>query len=939
MSRWYHSVKNRIALTFFLLSALVLLVTGVATLHFFGVEFQAAIGAQQFTMISQVAAQVDQQLKTGREMVTRTARRLPPALLDEPDRLQAFLDTELGDGLQLFFDNGVFVFSAEGTLLAEWPFKPGRRGLSFAFRDYFLKTVAAGRPLISDPYVSSQAHKHPAINFTAPIVAADGRLAGVLAGSVDLLGKNFLHGLSHTKIGSSGYLYLFNRNRLMIMHPDASRLLKADVPAGANRLFDAAIDGFEGSGETVNSRGIAMLASFRHLTETDWILAANYPSEEAFAPLDRARNQTLMVIAVLLLAGGVVVWRLAQRVTGPLLTLTERIRSADPARGGNLLGIVSRDEIGIVARSFEELMGEVASQRELVAAQLRMQQTILDTIPTPVYYQGLDRRIAGCNASFAVAVDSIAETILGKTLDDLLPAHREVPPGCRDDALLPSGNMSACSFELQVAEAGGSERVYVIYKEVLRDADRQPAGLVGTLVDISEHRQMEEALLSQKRFSETLVQNSAVACFVLDPQHKVILWTRACEELTGLSAAEMIGTDQHWRAFYPTRRPCLADLLIDNSLDKVLDLYEQFSCSRLIPEGIQAEGWYPEVGGHRRYLYFEAAPVRDQQGELIAVIETLQDISSLKHVEKALLESEQSHRSLIDRSPDAIVVHRGGSVIFANQSAARLFAAAAPEQLNGRKVLDLVHADFRELVARRIAAVEGSQTDQLYAEERILCLDGREVEVEASSTPVYFSGAWSVQTILRDITLRKEQQDLVWRQANYDALTQIPNRMLFNDRLRQTVELSAREERPCAVMYIDLDGFKAVNDTLGHDAGDQLLREVARRLSGTMRKSDTVARLGGDEFAVILPNVASRDNAGVAAHRILTLLSQPFALGEAVRKISGSIGVALYPDDAGDIPTLVKCADAAMYRAKQGGKNAYCLYREGECDPDGKTAS
>ncbi|MHB8707387.1 MAG: diguanylate cyclase domain-containing protein, partial [Desulfuromonadales bacterium] len=427
----------------------------------------------------------------------------------------------------------------------------------------------------------------------------------------------------------------------------------------------------------------------------------------------------------------------------------------------------------------------------------------------------------------------------------------------------------------------------------------------------------------------------AVACFVLDPEHKVIIWTKACEELTGISAEEIVGTDQHWKAFYSAKRPCLADLIVDNILEETVDLYHQYSASRLIAEGVQAEGWFPKVGGRERYLFFEAAPVRNQDGQLIAAIETLQDLSSLKYAERSLIESEQSHRSLIDRSPEAIVVHRAGTVLFANIAAARLFGASSPDQLKRREITTLLHPDSRGDLLKGFDLVETSLIDKSCVEERILRVDGNELEVESSSAPVYYGGAWSVQTILRDITQRKEQQELVWRQANYDTLTQIPNRMLFNDRLRQAVELSLREQKPCGVMYIDLDGFKAINDNLGHDAGDMLLREVAERLTGIIRKSDTVARLGGDEFAVIISNLVEPTNVGVIARHILSELARPFQLAGAPRKISGSIGIAMFPSDADDIQALIKCADSAMYRAKQGGKNTFCFFAKDDAESFG----
>ena len=246
--------------------------------------------------------------------------------------------------------------------------------------------------------------------------------------------------------------------------------------------------------------------------------------------------------------------------------------------------------------------------------------------------------------------------------------------------------------------------------------------------------------------------------------------------------------------------------------------------------------------------------------------------------------------------------------------------------MTGVKVMDLVHPDFREVVQDRISRVEIEQIVKPYVEQKALRLDGEEVDVEVCSAPVFYQERWSVQTILRDIRERKELQDQVWRQANFDTLTQIPNRMLFNDRLQQAIERGDREGYAVALMFIDLDHFKKINDTLGHESGDVLLRRVAERLEESLRKSDTLARIGGDEFTVIMPCVPEPPNVSIVAKRLLAVLAEPFTLPGGEGRISGSIGIAIFPGDAKDIPILMHHADNAMYRAKQGGRNAFCFH-------------
>ncbi|MGL5192349.1 MAG: CHASE2 domain-containing protein [Chroococcales cyanobacterium] len=172
----------------------------------------------------------------------------------------------------------------------------------------------------------------------------------------------------------------------------------------------------------------------------------------------------------------------------------------------------------------------------------------------------------------------------------------------------------------------------------------------------------------------------------------------------------------------------------------------------------------------------------------------------------------------------------------------------------------------------------------------------------------------------------KVSEDRLRHQANHDNLTNLPNRQLFYDRLNQALEWAAINHQIVAVLFIDLDGFKQINDTLGHDSGDLLLKEVARRLSACLRGSDTVARLGGDEFTVILPAIPRPQDVASVAQKIMTTLGEPVAIAQDLIQVTASIGISLYPLNGEDAATLIKLADAAMYRSKELGKNQYEFY-------------
>jgi diguanylate cyclase (GGDEF)-like protein/PAS domain S-box-containing protein len=177
--------------------------------------------------------------------------------------------------------------------------------------------------------------------------------------------------------------------------------------------------------------------------------------------------------------------------------------------------------------------------------------------------------------------------------------------------------------------------------------------------------------------------------------------------------------------------------------------------------------------------------------------------------------------------------------------------------------------------------------------------------------------------LFSDVTQRKQADETIWKQANYDLLTQLPNRQLFNDRLEYEIKMSHRADLSLALLFIDLDFFKSVNDTMGHGVGDLLLINVAQRISAVVRESDTVARISGDEFTAILPQLESAHNAKRVAIAIVETLSQPFDLNGEMVTISASVGISIYPQDAKNSKELMQNADKAMYKVKHQGRNGF----------------
>lgn len=180
--------------------------------------------------------------------------------------------------------------------------------------------------------------------------------------------------------------------------------------------------------------------------------------------------------------------------------------------------------------------------------------------------------------------------------------------------------------------------------------------------------------------------------------------------------------------------------------------------------------------------------------------------------------------------------------------------------------------------------------------------------------------------VVRDVTEQHRRDEQLAHDAHHDPLTGLPNRALFEDRLQQVIEIAQRNQQRCALLFIDLDRFKFINDTLGHAAGDRLLRELADRIRHSLRRSDTAARLGGDEFVVIMNTIAQAEDSVVLASKLLTALAAPVELAGHLHTISVSIGISMYPQDGTDSEQLLKAADTAMYEAKSQGRNRYCLH-------------
>ncbi|HEY5644848.1 MAG TPA: diguanylate cyclase, partial [Pseudomonadales bacterium] len=337
-----------------------------------------------------------------------------------------------------------------------------------------------------------------------------------------------------------------------------------------------------------------------------------------------------------------------------------------------------------------------------------------------------------------------------------------------------------------------------------------------------------------------------------------------------------------------------------------------------------------------------------EAGELISTLETALRQCELESknlvMEEKLRESEELHRFIVNNSPDLVyMLDRNGCFIFLNDRLESLLGYRR-EELIGRHYSELVDDDHleraRNVFNERRVGERAATNLELKLKSRLNRRGPRLFHTQALWMELTAEGVYSnpnertrenfvgTYGTARDISERKEAEDVINFQAYHDLLTHLPNRALLRDRLSLAIAHARRNKRKLAVMFLDLDRFKLVNDTLGHTMGDRLLKAVANRLQSCLRRGDTLARFGGDEFTLLLPEVRTKDDVVVIASKILDRLNSPFVIDGHELFVGASIGISIYPEAGDSEETLIQNADIAMYQVKGRGKNGYQFFSE-----------
>jgi diguanylate cyclase (GGDEF)-like protein/PAS domain S-box-containing protein len=404
--------------------------------------------------------------------------------------------------------------------------------------------------------------------------------------------------------------------------------------------------------------------------------------------------------------------------------------------------------------------------------------------------------------------------------------------------------------------------------------------------------------------SREIINTMADALFVCDGDGKIQFANRAAESILGFAGGELVG----------------------RSIDEVIDDAEGDASTMNLRSGREMTKERTFIGhdGQPIEMMLSIAPVMQHDVAAGAIL-IGRDIRERKENERklegaldALRDSESRYRLLFEQNAAGVCVTKlDGEILECNETFATM-----------------LRYERSELVGSRIALLYERPLERTELEQQLQrtnTLNSVETELRRKSGGSLFVlqnltlAGDRVHMTVADISDRKRAEEQIEFHAYHDVLTRLPNRKLFTDRLTQNLTHARRSGKPLAVMFVDLDHFKTINDTLGHTAGDELLLEMARRLRGCVREEDTVARIGGDEFTIILSELRYSEDAVTVAEKIIAAVQKPLTVGGMPIEVSASIGIALYPVDGSDPESLLRNADSAMYRAKESGRNTYQL--------------
>jgi diguanylate cyclase (GGDEF)-like protein/PAS domain S-box-containing protein len=871
---------------------------------------RASIAEEQFARITSIADAMDQKFISRRVLLESFSDSLAAYKPVDDVALQEFVVRH--PSMKAFFDN-FSVVNMRGDLIANFSNTTSIGRLNVADREYFKDTVRTGKGVISQP-LRNRVNGLPQVLMTEPVFDSAGRMVSMITAQINLNEANFLGELADVKFGKTGYMFIMNTDGIVISHPRKSRILKhTDADGGYDPVAAQSLAGFEGTTEGMNRFGVYGLYALKQLKQTNWIMSAIYPRSEAFEQIELIERVVWWGLSILALLVGLVSMLLTRRQLQPLAELHRHmLASAGSSAYQPMAERASVDEIGDLQRTFEDLMRQRSEAERHLAANGEHLRRILAHAGDAFISLDEHGRITEWNRQAELTFGWTRDEVLNERVDELI-----IPPEMRERhaqdfrVFQNTGKGPLVNGRTEIEALHRRGHVFPIEISVGALRAGQTFVAHAFIRDISERRATAERIAAGERFVRGIADNVPAFVSYIDRDERYtfanahILRRHPGENLIGRTMREVRGPE-----VYAKIEPWVRRALNGEAVTFIMPVSKSVGTADLIYE-------------------VSYIPDRNAEGAVNGFYSLSIDITRLKRSEEELQASEKRFRSVTDNMP-ALVSYLDTEERFA-------FANAAFKDWFGVEPASIIGKTLREVVGPAVYEPRGPMLARAFAGERVefdthRMVDGAARDVHSIYVPDmdHDGKCKGVFALSLNITSLKNVERALAAQARVDTLTGLPNRLALNEALPTSIARAKRNGSALALMFLDIDNFKTINDTYGHAVGDQVLVQFARHLRDAVRVTDTVARLAGDEFVVLLESPVDETAAAQVAGKVVALVAGAlFVLREVRLNITTSVGVAFHAHTEAFVPDLgeqlMQRADTALYRAKAAGRNSFVL--------------
>lgn len=912
-----HSLKTRVTLSTMAIFLVSLWSLFLFASHELVNDMVSVVSAQQFSAVSLLGSQVNHELTDRLNRLEVAAQHISAELLAQPAALQDQLNQRLL--LRGQFNAGVLALDTVGMVIAELPL--GQRQLSGGLMDLHSVNIALqqNRANIGRAFIDGQSQA-PMLGMSAPVHDAKGQVIGVLTGLTNLSQPDFLRAIRDNTYGKTGgYLLVDPQERRVILASDKRRIMEKLPAPDQNPMLDRFLAGYQGTQVMVNPQGVEILASDTVLPINGWIISAVMPTDEAFAPARLTQRHVFYLTLLLtLLAGGLTWWGMRGQLA-PLLDTVQTLGK----RGQNLdalqpLPLNAPGEIGALITAFNTQLAQLAQRDQA----LTNQQQMLARTEAIAHIGSWEWDRATDAVTWSDELFRIFQVHPAQGAPPFARQHEHFEAAdfqrLKQAVDLAMADGTPYQLELRVLGKGGARRVCLARGQAIHGHNQKVTRLAGSLQDITDLKQAQDATQASFAALHSILQTTLDGFWRTDTLGRLLEVNPAYCSLSGYSPQELL-----------TMR--ISDLdLSEGTPDAMARINQVINSGRnqFETQHRRKDGsvWDVEVSAT-----YNPAASND-------IFVFLRNVSERKQAQLKL----QLSANVFSHAFEGITITNAeGTIVDVNDAFCRITGYSRHEAIgqnprilkSGRQDTAFYEALWQELLTSGHWSGEiwnKRKNGEVYPE--LITLSA--VRDAQGVTHQYVA-------LFSDISRRKAAEDKVHQLAFYDALTELPNRRMLADRLGQALVSNQRSRNFGAVLFLDLDNFKPLNDTHGHAVGDLLLVEVARRLKTCVRQMDTVARIGGDEFVLMLGELGtdatrSAAEAGAVAEKVRLSLANPYLLHTKHPKqantqvvehhCTASIGVTLFGPGQSDQKAILKQADSAMYQAKDAGRNRVTFY-------------